>query len=458
MKQELTIRPRPIKGEALYGYLLRLASWNGLKDVRELLSDVEYPGRQTFITPSKGKLVELAEAIGPHIRFPATSFISAFSEQTTIGKTYGERRLIAEIRLQQPRICTQCFQDESEQYFRFDWSLLPHSHCKHHDVDLIDACPCCGESLNWSKTVFKGCPNCGISWKDVPISRSSSIGWQQEFEELKDSPKPLESFLDLFAQKFMQAARPNDQIYDRIQRLPSTFCHVTLALEQSWLLHSDSISRDQIEERVPEGLVSSNRMKYPDTLHYHVKYSKIVEMLGLPSRAISQLVDNSILTPLNSSKIGSNMIFDKRQADNLLKQIQIASSVDRNSIILNPGHPLFELFGTNYYSFLTRAISNPNLFRTSDGLSTVQMAKDHVYEILSELLDKNLNGKFIPKNVAKGILAINDQVFLKMVYREQIEIENEKTTSQSASTQSIKTILNKPHLVNTRQELVNSYL
>ena len=146
------VRPKPLLNECTHGYLMRVASANGIGSVRQLFSSLrtrqqgafdELCARLLLSEEDRAQLFGSLPAHWDHKDIPLGLAISDFNQ------THG-------------RWCPVCIREGG--VLLGQWSLKLVCTCPKHCVWLQDVCPRCGASRTWSDVVkFQCICECGAS-------------------------------------------------------------------------------------------------------------------------------------------------------------------------------------------------------------------------------------------------------------------------------------------------------
>lgn len=151
----LPIRVRPYVGESQAGYLLRLAMRNGFLEPCDIVK------RKLFNTAKRSALKEAdINAISSMIQRPIS-----FSEieDKPFPKVCSSSRVI------HARACLTCLKQNS--IHKDEWQDPRNTHCKKHNLMLVDVCPHCKQELDFNVNLIQGyCSNeyCGRQIPSLP--------------------------------------------------------------------------------------------------------------------------------------------------------------------------------------------------------------------------------------------------------------------------------------------------
>lgn len=137
------VRPRPIGGEAVVGYLMRVAQANGYESLRPLRAGVG--GIEALYEGVRLTLPERKTLFGPHPSY--------------WGRNDFEMGLVsADFNHQLMRWCPLCFLESA--HLRGQWMLKLCCVCNRHGTNLHDRCPVCGLVQRLERVDFERC-ECG---------------------------------------------------------------------------------------------------------------------------------------------------------------------------------------------------------------------------------------------------------------------------------------------------------
>jgi TniQ len=152
--------PKPQPRESLPGYVLRLTEENSYDSPRWI------PERAGLkVEPSSGRWADLWGLACKMFRL---------REITGLNETELEslrRQLVpnAIVRLQAPKICPPCLEEEN--WCRKAWDVLAFTACPKHRIVLIDHCPHCSAKLSWARSSVSVC-TCGYDWRRTRVLES----------------------------------------------------------------------------------------------------------------------------------------------------------------------------------------------------------------------------------------------------------------------------------------------
>ncbi|MDO6558593.1 hypothetical protein [Paraglaciecola chathamensis] len=78
---------------------------------------------------------------------------------------YSPYRAIQDIKLHEPNVCIECLK-EGRPMLNL-WRLAHTTHCVHHKMRLVTACPVCHAGLSWKPSLYSHCHACKTKWSTV---------------------------------------------------------------------------------------------------------------------------------------------------------------------------------------------------------------------------------------------------------------------------------------------------
>ena len=406
---EFTIRPSPKEGEALQGYLLRVAKENGRQSINDLLTASGYKKKDLQYFGSDNQ--KLMDQLSPWVcRWPLERFKKHFNGYLDLPWLYKEHRRIENALIVQPRLCTECFKEDSSRFFRFEWALLHHSYCEQHRIELIDSCPVCNHQLKWKYKIFTQCTNCESHWDDVESTVVDSNNYyQDEFVSVVKSEGSINDWYQNFTQRLVFAARPYDLLHTNAYRLPNDLVGINQLIKQAKLMQNDlALDKDLIEWN-PKGWVQPKRMQYISTMQHHIEYIGVSKSLGIPADQVSYLVSNSIIEPINSSKALHAMFFDNRQIQKLLDSCEVTKEEAIDEIQLYESHKLFRCYFVSYGDVLVESLKYKQTKRFADGFAQIVLPKTLAKKVLNQCMRHKLANNSLGKYKVEFILGIAAQ-------------------------------------------------
>jgi hypothetical protein len=167
MRGRLVVRPRPLAGEGLRGYLLRLREENGLP----LTVDLR---RSIFVSAAApGVMLEGQRAsIDDACDLPRELAAGWSAVEGRHACLFGGHRIaVAHLRGRRCAVCPRCLAGVAA--LRAVWDLGATSVCATHGCWLIDVCPSCGDSLSWRRSSVVRC-ECGYDLRHTKVVRAPS--------------------------------------------------------------------------------------------------------------------------------------------------------------------------------------------------------------------------------------------------------------------------------------------
>lgn len=160
--QLFNVRPKPMKGEAWVGFLVRFSEANGLPSAGSLMRHIDQATNSLFPQEPQSVLRALAvdtnELDQSAIPSPEPkSWKSASCKNASLGHTTYFR------------VCPDCLKDDEVPHVRAMWTHPIALTCKAHNTLLLDACNACGKDFDWLQPSVQKC-SCGHDlMKDASI-------------------------------------------------------------------------------------------------------------------------------------------------------------------------------------------------------------------------------------------------------------------------------------------------
>lgn len=214
-------RPFPHAHEGAQGYFLRLADTNGFVSIPEMFAALGLKTKSSLIKLDENGLLKHCHTLEPAMKGrKAEKILEGLNTRAPQPLIFDSFRLIQDIRVEQPRICTSCMVEERG--IDWHWSLLPLHQCTRHKTRLIEACPHCSAKLKWGYKLFSHCHSCGTKWSDIEYIKEKIAPLQEELYVVENScsQELLDKVHDVVLAT-MVAARPFDTFYQSIQGVPS---------------------------------------------------------------------------------------------------------------------------------------------------------------------------------------------------------------------------------------------
>lgn len=210
----LLVRPAPLKGEGLRGYLLRVGERNGCGEGMNLFRMLTgYNNNQYMV--SDQALDNIAQSLDLSRDVVETiSYRPVANDVASQCLFFGHRVSVNHLRSQHPAVCPDCL--AQQQAISGLWDLRAVCVCPHHGKWLVDLCPACGQSLKWHRSRVANC-QCGFDLRsvetqaappdalvlttlihevvlnDLPTSAERSLDYPEEVRQI-----PLNELLALF--------------------------------------------------------------------------------------------------------------------------------------------------------------------------------------------------------------------------------------------------------------------
>lgn len=441
---KLPVRIRPLEGESFHGYLLRLASQNGYTTYPEL-ANVLGVDRRIKSCPIENEIMTTAEKIAPILLMEPEEFVSYFNELYSLVWLYSGIRDIRSVYVKQPRLCSACLISDKEPFFRFDWALLPNTHCPAHGKELLDCCPKCEAPLPWNSDVFQGCSSCGFQWNEYDQEESGIPTSQDAFQKLRQEngfAGGIHAWLDDFTSNVLKAARPHDQFHDQIDCIPISLKHICELIRQACTPYSRKDAC--LLDFPPEGFVKPRRLKYRDSIRYHCKHDQMATELGLSSgERFSALVEQGIIKPIHDTPVLRDMLFDIRDAEALLVKCRRSSNVSSDCITIDGSSEVLGRYDTFYGELLAATIVEKLLLIPSDAkdLSELIVPREWLAAFLQRNLRKNCVGN-ISINRASKILGKPPSAIKEMICHQQLVEGYSRGFAKLVTADSVLAILN----------------
>lgn len=155
----LLVRPAPLGGESLRGYLLRVGECNGLGKGTNLFKFLTGSDSR-YHKASDHTLERIAHSLAlsrDQVEFMSYPPIRSHVE----GKCdfFGHAIALYHLRINQPAVCPDCLAEQ--QAVNGLWDLKAVNVCVRHGKWLIDHCPSCGEAFRWNRERVARC-QCGF--------------------------------------------------------------------------------------------------------------------------------------------------------------------------------------------------------------------------------------------------------------------------------------------------------
>jgi hypothetical protein len=223
----LAARPLPVEGESLTGYLLRLGKLNCVFKPSEIM-DVLGVRRSSHVVKGWCQPVfdDLFNALEERLERPVRSCLKQFQKQDELPWQSNWIRLIQDVRMGYPRICTQCVAETGILDWR--WSLAFTSTCPKHSSLLTAECPNCRKALKWSGSLLMGCDKCEMNWAELgaPVTSDISDLESQLWTQLERDPSKIDpTVIQDLCRAIVYMMRPFDSLHDILEAAPRLFEH-----------------------------------------------------------------------------------------------------------------------------------------------------------------------------------------------------------------------------------------
>ncbi len=165
----LLVRPSPLKGESLRGYLLRAGECNGCGNGANLYGALTGSDKSVYIM-SDSALDDIARAFELN-----RDQIEVISYRPTANKANGQCEFfghpvsVNHFRSRRPVVCPECLVEQNA--VSGLWDLNAVCACHVHGKWLVDLCPKCGNPLKWSRARVAVC-DCGFDLRTAQASQA----------------------------------------------------------------------------------------------------------------------------------------------------------------------------------------------------------------------------------------------------------------------------------------------
>lgn len=247
LNKQLPFHPLPINGELFKGFILRLAFRNGRDKLTNFMKSMQMPAtaQRPFVVGSpeyEGFIDKLALLLG----CDKTKLSECFEDEKAI-HLFNWMSSARHIVVNDPIICPCCVL--SEKYLKSQWHFYYSTHCIEHECKLWRRCPQCNSKFKWHASLFEGCVECGLKWKNVspikvepPLSQIAIAGAEK---------KAKFDLIERIFKKMNVGLRPFDASFvnprDVEQNVPCISDH----FENAFLIaHSKEVVAKLKEERI----------------------------------------------------------------------------------------------------------------------------------------------------------------------------------------------------------------
>ena len=334
MHSELPLRPRPEPGEALLGYLLRVAHTNGYQAVQTLRLLF---GLKSTLLYSISNDYQTADAlfivIAQRVRI-APEVLTANFENERNG-VFDSTRAVQDISLSEPHVCIACLREGRA--ILADWRLAHVTHCERHKAALVGRCPACGEELNWKPTLYSHCSNCKTEWQDVTVTDIDVPHYQSVEQSLKTLEKQV------YRYRLYKVARMAMRFYDmqltECRTFPTDVENREMLFEFSYRFLVDIAFREtQLQNRISfwvrQGQLSHLPGEFFEALHqdYQESMPLVLGLKPVEPRPfhVSQFQTQRIIHPRQA------LVLDKTTAHFQLDMTTLAKCLQLNLVDITP--------------------------------------------------------------------------------------------------------------------------
>lgn len=169
--RHLLVRPIPLKGESLRGFLLRARERNGCgKGIDFLAATTGY--RKSVMRIPDQAMNSLAQSFGlSWDQVEGMSYRPVSDDVRRRLLYFGHTISVRHLRNRQPAICPACLAEQ--QAISGLWDLTAVCVCPRHGNWLIDRCPACCGSFKWNRTRVANC-QCGFDLRTIETKSAPS--------------------------------------------------------------------------------------------------------------------------------------------------------------------------------------------------------------------------------------------------------------------------------------------
>ncbi|MET7014771.1 TniQ family protein [Uliginosibacterium flavum] len=151
----LLVHPKPLRGESLHGFVLRVADANGIQDELSWGWRASICGRALSAEKALQNVSSLTGVRVDELQGLAHLFLTSHGTDTCEWMGHNLRRSVFRIH---PSICPQCLEDNPAT--RGIWDLRLITACTRHRSWLVDTCSSCLAPLSWRRKGVFTC-SCG---------------------------------------------------------------------------------------------------------------------------------------------------------------------------------------------------------------------------------------------------------------------------------------------------------
>jgi|AntRauTorcE11898_2_1112593.scaffolds.fasta_scaffold10213_2 hypothetical protein len=253
--RRFAVRPEPLENESLNGFLLRIGKLNCLFKHSEI---VNYLGCEPTPAPGYYGWLEMPSkqiftALEKKIERPLDKHRKRFKQRDQLRWLHSKSRMIFDLRLGFPRICTTCVSEYGTLDWR--WGLAVTAHCPEHRRLLTSSCPNCEKELKWTGSLFIGCPDCEKRWDELQYPPECTVTRteHQLWKDMGAEPSGVdESLLQDLCLAIVVSMRPFDLICESVRNCPKMMNHSQFVALAYSLLESPSANaswRKQCHEK-----------------------------------------------------------------------------------------------------------------------------------------------------------------------------------------------------------------
>ena len=379
------VRPYPARGESLSGYLLRLAELNGLFSLDEVVaicsSKVSNRGK-----PERWSLSHVGwilDGLSQRLGRDCEAESEQFEREYRIEGIEDPIRMVRDLRVSTPRFCIDCLLEN--EFMDWRWSLGHLAHCSVHSTPLIDTCPSCQSQLSWASELLHKCPNCKTPWNSQKsfhqgISDFEMNLWNELTDESLGNPEALREI----SAAMMLVARPFDSMIGPLNRFPATSNLWEIASTAYQLLQDPCSVYEIIRMRakraaslgfhsslqlrlaqvppmkgaafratnpsgdIPEIRLGEDRIEFVANkrvqlnqerevrnLEYQIDARGLAHVIGIPMTELRYCLDCRCITPLNSTHVVRQQVFDIRDLGSLSEVLGHTNDGGANSALVS---------------------------------------------------------------------------------------------------------------------------
>lgn len=400
----LPVRPMPVKGESVPGYLLRLAIDNGWDSLSQFLAAYKIKSSKHIDLHNSHLIDAISELLG-HTR---SSIEDPCLPATFRALKRDENRNFHVLALAEPHVCPLCMKESNSH--KTEWQYLPFTHCIKHEAELISKCPHCATEFEWDCALMNGgCSECGATWDAMKSECPSTLPeYLVQFLACNNVEQQQAYLCDLTIAA-LRVIRPYDELLDITERVVHCNASWFTVFSKAYALLTDvTVIEDHfracawVRSRL-EGLGSNavyapilvlqKELKgnwllctyKPDMLKTHVEctpcialglsprpsrtryladkdidlklqtqtdLSGLAAIMGCDSTDISALSECGIINPLNRTRTSRNSIYNIEEISKQFS-VPLLESNDKALTRLNDLEYLLPLHNANWCAVLT---------------------------------------------------------------------------------------------------------